>query len=75
MLAHPRNPRQNPESHKMIVLVVVVVVHSVYKHTMGTDHLYVNDNCSAMASMAMNVDNALPINAQKKSICQASYGY
>jgi len=59
----------------MIVLVVVVVVHSVYKHTMGTDHLYVNDNCSAMASMAMNVDNALPINAQKKSICQASYGY
>jgi len=55
----------------MIVLVVVVVVgvvHSVYKHTVGTNHLYVDGNCSAKASMAMNMDkqdNALPINAQK----------
>jgi len=60
VLAHPGSPRQNPESHKMVILVVVVgVVHSV-----STKHLYVNDNCSAMASMAMNVDNALPTNAQ-----------
>ena len=73
MLAHPGSPRENPESHKMIVLVVVAgVVHSVYKHTVGTSHLYVNDNCSAMASVAMNVDNALPINAEKsQSVRQA----
>ena len=66
MPAHPGSPRQNPESHKTVVLVVVVVgvVHSVYKHSVSTKHLYVNNNCSAMASMAMNVDNALPINAQ-----------
>ena len=74
MLADPRSPRQNPESHKMIVLVIVVVgvVHSVYKHTTGTNHLYVNDNCTAMASMAINVDNTLPINAKKsQSVRQA----
>jgi len=64
--AHPGSPRQNPESRKTVVLVVVVVgvVHSVYKHSVGTNHLYVNNNCSAMASMAMNVDNVLPINAK-----------
>jgi len=49
----------------MVVLVGIVgVIHSVYKHYVSTKHLHINDNCNVMASMAMNVDNALPINAQ-----------
>jgi len=65
--AHPGSPGQDSESNNTIVIVVVVVeivlVHCMHKHSVATNDLYINNNFSAMVSVAMNVDSALPINA------------